>query len=143
MEMIETVKDYIGGCPLLDEIAPKRRHIDWTEDDPDNYGIFPAGDAPIGDAYINGDEEREYSFAVYVRKVTDSDAVRLENSGFIERLQTWLNRNPPVLPEDCTFTSATAVNAMLLETNKTGTRGTYQVQCSIKYIKHYSMKGLI
>lgn len=136
MTMIEAIKNYIGSCPLLDEIVPKKRHIDFTEELPDNYGIFPSGDGLSGNVYINGDEEREYSFAFFVRRVADTDAARLESSGFTERLQEWLNENTPVLPDCCTFVSAAAQNAMLLELNKAGTRGTYQVQCSIKYIKH-------
>lgn len=135
--MTEHIKNYIGGCPLLDEISLKNRHIDWTEDNPENYGIFPAGDDEVGPAYINGDEEREYSFAFYVRKVTDTDEERLRNSGFVERLQEWLNTHPPALPEGCTLVSVRAVNAMLLELNKAGTRGTYQVQCAVRYIKKY------
>lgn len=139
MTMIEAVRDYVGACPLFSEIAPKRRHIDWTEDDPNNYGIFPSGDSEVGRPYINGDEKRKMTFAVYVRKVTDSDALRLENSGFMERLQEWFNLNPPVLPVGMTFEEIKAENAMLLELNKAGNRGTYQVQVGIIYIKHFCL----
>lgn len=136
--MIDCVKAYMNTCPLLSEIIPKKRHIDFTEDSPDNYGIFPSGDTETGNSYINGDEERLYTFAVYVRRMSDTDAVRLESSGFIERLQDWFNSSFPELPADCDLVDITAQNAMLLEENKAGTRGTYQVQCAIRYIKHYS-----
>ena len=138
--MIDCIKAYMNTCPLLSEIIPKKRHIDFTEDSPDNYGIFPSGDAETGISYINGDEEREYSFAVYVRRMSDTDAVRLENSGFIERLQEWFGSSSPELPGNCDLVELTARNAMLLEENKAGTRGTYQVQCAVKYVKHYSRK---
>lgn len=139
MTIIECVKEHMSGCPLLSEIPPKNRHIDWTEDNPDDYGIFPSGDSETGPAYINGDEKRTYTFAFYIRRMTDTDAKRLECSGFMERLQEWLNSHAPELPEGCTFISATAENAMLLELNKTGTRGTYQVQCAVDYIKHFKI----
>ena len=51
--MIDCVKAYMNTCPLLSEIIPKKRHIDFTEDSPDNYGIFPSGDTETGNSYIN------------------------------------------------------------------------------------------
>lgn len=130
--IIECVRDYIAACPLLADI--NGHHIDWTEETPDNYGIFPNGDVPNGSTYIDGTEERQYRFSVYIRKMTDTDVSRLENSGFMEKLQKWFNNHSLVLPDDCDFREISAENAMLLELNETGAEGTYQVQCAIDYL---------
>ena len=130
--IIECVRDYIAACPLLSDIMG--RHIDWTEETPDNYGIFPNGDVQSGSKYIDGTEERQYRFSFYIRKMTDTDVSRLENSGFLEALQRWFTYHPVMLPDSCQFIFISAENAMLLELNETGAEGTYQVQCAIDYL---------
>lgn len=132
--IIEGIKEYAAACPLLADI---KGHINWLEDDPDNYGIYPSGDTAAA-AYINGSEERLYTFTVEVRKMTDSTVRRLESSGFIEKLQRYFNTAMlPMLPESCTAEELTAGNAMLLDLDRSGKKGTFIVQCSLKYTTNY------
>lgn len=134
--IIDGIKNYVAACPLLADIS--KRHINWLEDSPDNYGIYPSGDTVLS-TYISGSEERLYTFAVEVRKMTDSDVRRLESSGFIEKLQIYFNSAPlPLLPAGCTAQELYAENAMLFDLDKSGKKGTFSVQCKMKYDIDYT-----
>lgn len=137
--IITGMRDYIAACPLMAEFDTKHRHIDWTDADNDNYGIFPDNDRLI-EKYIDGTQMRQYVCQITIRKFSKADADRLKNSEFIERLQSWFDEqceldNLPQLPEDCTADEIHAENAMLSELSVTGKTGTYTVQIIMQYVK--------
>ena len=104
--IIEGLRNYLAECPLLAEIPVRDRHVNWTAADKHNYGIFQDGNVPIGEPYINGNQEMLYTAQINVRKLTDSDVRRLEASAWVERLQRWLQvqtkaDNLPEMPEGC------------------------------------------
>ena len=136
--MIKAVREYMAICPLLSEIPLKDRHIDWTSDTADNYGIFVDSDIPIR-KFISGGGKYEYNFVLQFR-LTTNDFVNLENAEFIERLQGWCDSQTiakkfPVLPHGCTPTKISASNGMLFERDKNGKTGLYQIQIKLNYIK--------
>jgi len=138
--IIEGLRNYLADCPLLAEIPVKSRHIDWTSADiNEDYGIFPAGNEPVGAPYINGTQEMQYSAQINVRKFTDTDAKRLEASAWLERFQRWLAAQAaegqfPEMPEGCIPNEIEAVNAGLLDTDITGKKNVYMVQINLNYI---------
>lgn len=136
--ILEGLRNYLAECPLLAEITPKNRHIDWTDSGNNNYGIFFDKNTPVGDPYINGTQEMEYAVQINVRKLSCDDVKRLENNAFLERLQRWFMaqtacRNLPELPENCIPNSIDAVNAGLLETSSSGDKGVYMIQVILNY----------
>ena len=136
--ILEGVRNYLAECPVLDDLFKKNRHIDWTKAEGDNYGIYCDGDTPIGKPYINGNQNMQYSVSIKIRKMADSDAKRLEANAFLERLQRYFfdqtkAKNFPEMPENCEATGIEAVNAMLLDLDVTGKKGTYIVQINLNY----------
>lgn len=132
--IIEGIKEYAAACPLLAGIEGS---INRLEDDPDNYGIYPSGDTVVA-TYINGSEERLYTFTIEVRKMTDNNISRLEGSSFIEKLQRYFNTAAlPTLPDNCTAEELTAENGILPDPDKSNKSSTFIVQCSLKYTTNY------
>ncbi|MCM1578087.1 MAG: hypothetical protein NC078_04730 [Ruminococcus sp.] len=131
--IIEGMRRYIADCPLMAEFESKRRHIDWTDADCDNYGIFPDSDSLI-EEYIDGTQVRQYACQITIRKFATLDADKLRNNEFLERLQRWLDKSElPELPEGCTAREITAANAMLSELDAAGKYGTYLIQIIMEY----------
>ncbi len=137
--IIEGLRNYLAECPLLAEIPVKDKHIDWTSADINgNYGIFPAGNEPVGAPYINGNQDMQYSAQINIRKFTDTDAKRLEANAWLERFQRWLAVQAaggrfPEMPEGCDPNEIEAVNAGLLTEDITGKKNTYMVQINLLY----------
>lgn len=136
--IIEGLRNYIAECPLLSEIPVKNRHINWSAD-PDingNYGIFYDSNEPIGEPYINGTQEMQYAVQINVRKISDTDVKRLEQSAWLERFQRWLMEQDtlPEMPDGCEAEEIEAPNAGLLEIDSTGKKGTYMVQVVLTYM---------
>lgn len=138
--IIDGIKEYIAGCPLLAEIKSKNRHIDWTEEPPDdNYGIMTDGDDLIKGT-VRGGGEYQYSFALYVRKMAADDFQRLNNMRFMEKLKEWCRnqsrtRKFPELPDGCQALRFTAEKDMLLEISPLKKSGTYQIQFKLNYYR--------
>lgn len=131
--IIEGMRQYIADCPLMSEFESKRRHIDRTDADCDNYGIYPDGDSLI-EEYIDGTQVRQYACQITIRKFAKLDADKLRNNEFLERLQRWLDKSDlPELPEGCTAREITAANAMLSELDAAGRYGTYLIQIIMEY----------
>lgn len=137
--IIEGIRNYIASVPLMSEFDSKRRHIDWTDADNDNYGIFPDTDNLV-DEYVDGTQIRQYVCQINIRRFAVLDADRLKNSAFLERLQRWFDAaadagDLPDMPDGCTAIEITAENAMLMELDPSGKRGTYAIQIKLKYEK--------
>jgi hypothetical protein len=134
--IISGVRAYIAACPLLSEIAPNKRHVDWTDEDPDNYGIFPDNDDLLR-RYISGSELRQYSFAVNSRRMSETDAKRLNNSEFLERFRWWIKQSGllPILPDGFTPIQIEAVKTTFLYFDEKRKTGVYQIQVNLEYKK--------
>lgn len=133
--IIEGMRRYIADCPLMAVFESKRRHIDWTDADCDNYGIYPDSDSLV-DEYIDGTEIRQYACQINIRKFAKQDADKLRNNEFLERLQRWFDKAElPELPDGCTAREIRAENAMLSELDIAGKYGTYLIQIIMEYVR--------
>lgn len=137
--MIQSMRDYIASCPLMSMFDSKNRHIDWTDADNENYGIFPDGDI-LKQSYIDGSEVRQYTCQITIRRFSKFDADRLKNNEFMEQLQEWFDTqleedNLPELPAGCSVSEISAANAILSELGITGKTGVYTIQIIMEYIK--------
>lgn len=79
--IIEGIRNYIASVPLMSEFDSKHRHIDWTDADNDNYGIFPDTDNLV-DEYVDGTQIRQYICQINIRKFAVLDADRLKTVHF-------------------------------------------------------------
>lgn len=141
--IIEGVREYIAGCPLLGLSDAKNLHINWTDSKADSHGIIPDGDITIK-RFINGGGKHQYSFSLFVRRFSAADYDDLRNAEFIENLQRWCNEQSlakmlPVLPDGLVPTRIEALNGMAFEPDKSGKTGLFSVQFNLFYNDH--MKG--
>ena len=142
--IIAGIREYIDAVPLMREFDKKNRHINWTDADNDNYGIFPDTDSLL-EEYVDGTEIRKYVCQINIRRFAALDADRLKNTEFLERLQRWFAKqtdeeNLPEMPEGCTPEEITADNAMLLDMDAAGKKGTYTIQIILKYTREPTIK---
>lgn len=137
--IISAVRAWLNDCELLSEILPTRRHIDWTDSDNENYGIFPDGDITMK-KFINGGGKHRYDFTLCINKMTAEDEQALRNAEFIERLQRWcrersLAHELPELPGSMEPTRIEAECGMLTEIPQTRKYGKYIIPFKLFYME--------
>lgn len=137
--IIAAVRAWLSECELLSEIPSKKRFIDWTAADSENYGIFPDGDILLK-KFINGGGKRQYNFTLYINRITAEDDMRLRNAAFLERLQNWcedktITHELPELPTGMSCTKIEAANGMLAEIPPGKKYGKYLIQFKLFYMK--------
>lgn len=90
MNIIEMVKELVTACPQVSVLA-NEVHVDYTEDVPANFGIYPTGDQLLKEDII-GNQNRQHNFVLYAIFQSFSDYERLANSTFLLDLAYWLER---------------------------------------------------
>ena len=138
MSIIEGVKSFIASCPYLADMAAI--YTDYTDSEPDNYGIADYGEGEPVSVYMDGSMVCQHNFALYFRTYTNSDRERIEATGFFEKFSDWLDeqtkkRNLPDLGEGKSAESVRAANAMLYQQDEDGVKGLYQAQFILTYEK--------
>ena len=138
MSIIESVTKFISACPYLSQMAAI--YTDYTDSEPDNYGIADFGEGEPLSVYLDGSVVCQHNFALYFRTYTSSDRERIEATGFFEQFSDWLDiqtreRNLPDLGENKTAESMRAANAMLFSQDEDGGKGLYQAQFILIYEK--------
>ena len=138
MSIIEGIKSFIASCPYLTEMAAI--YTDYTDSEPDNYGIADYGEGEPVSVYMDGSMVCQHNFALYFRTYTNSDRERIEATGFFEKFSDWLDeqtkkRNLPDLGEGKAAESVHAANAMLYQQDEDGVKGLYQAQFILTYEK--------
>ncbi len=138
MSIIEGVKSFIASCPYLTDMAAI--YTDYTDSEPDNYGIADYGEGEPVSVYMDGSMVCQHNFALYFRTYTNSDRERIEATGFFEKFSDWLDeqtkkRNLPDLGEGKVAESVRAANAMLYQQDEDGVKGLYQAQFILTYEK--------
>jgi hydroxylamine reductase (hybrid-cluster protein) len=86
MNIIELVKDVVMGFPNISDL-----HIDYTESDPDNYGLYPTGDQLLKEDVL-GNQTRQHNFVLYAIFQSLNDYERIANSTFLLDLAYWLEK---------------------------------------------------
>lgn len=138
MTIIESVKDFISSCPFLAEMS--EIYTDYTESEPDCYGIADYGEGEPLAVYMDGSEVCQHNFALYFRTYTSAEKERIDATGFFEKFSDWLDENTkkrtlPNLGEGKIAESMRAANAMLFSQDEDGTQGLYQAQFILTYEK--------
>lgn len=140
MTVIESVKNFILTCPLLDEL--KRVNVDFLPENPGTYSIEEVPTSTVITTYIDGSTDRQFLF-VFASRLHYSEEVKnnIDNSGFFEKFQAWL--------EECSFNDnfpelATGLTPYKIEAQSSGylfdisgdlTNARYQIQCRLLYSK--------
>lgn len=87
MNIIELMQSIVMSFPKLNDVL----HIDYTTTDTDSYGLSPTGDTLIKSDVL-GNQERQHTFILYAVYQSVNDYDRLANSGLINELQLWLEK---------------------------------------------------
>lgn len=140
MAIVEAVRDYILTCPLLQELA--RVNVDFLPTDTSTYSVETVPTDTIIETNIDGSTVRQFVF-VFASRVTYTDELRnnIDNSGFYEGFEKWLEENSEknVLPRLDEGLTATKIEAMssgyLFDISGDLTNARYQIQCRLIYEK--------
>lgn len=88
MNIIELVKNILQKFPKISEVC-NEIHVDFTDDTPTSYRLSATGGTLLK-RYVNGDEIRQHTFALYAVYQSVNDYDRISNSGILLELQMWL-----------------------------------------------------
>ena len=80
MNIIEVVKQILTDCPLVQDLSGSI-NIDYTEDSPVSFGLYPTGDQ-LTKENILGNQDRRHNFVLYAVFQSLRDYDRLANSTF-------------------------------------------------------------
>lgn len=88
MNIIETVKGILNECPLIMQFTNDIQ-VDFTSDEPTNFGLSSNGDTLIKES-ITGVQARRHNFILYAVNQSITDYDRLNNSNFLLSLSYYL-----------------------------------------------------
>lgn len=83
MNIVEKMQEILTSFPKI-----KNLHIDYNENAPDEFGLYPTGDRLVSEDII-GNQERSHTFILYATFQSFNDYDRLQNSGLLLELQHW------------------------------------------------------
>lgn len=122
MNIIEYVKQTLTNYPKISEFT-NDIHVDFTEDEPTNFGLYSVGDTLLREDIL-GNQERQHNFILYAVNQSYTNYDRLVNSTFLLDLAYWLERhkateNLEVVIDDKTYQgklkSLSSANGMLYQ----------------------------
>lgn len=94
MTIIDFMREKLTEYPKISEFMNGADiHIDFTDPQPTNYGLFSTGDSLIREDVL-GNQIRQHNFAMYSVGQSFTDYNRLANSNFLLELGYWLERLP-------------------------------------------------
>lgn len=135
--IIQALQDYIADCSLLSEMGLTPL-VNWLEQTPDSYGIFPLpGDKQIYSYPARGGMY-EFPFALQVNSSNADDLARLQTQGFFEKFGKWLDaqneaENYPTLSSGETVYEIEALGQGYLLDQGDSDVSTYEVPCRLTY----------
>lgn len=139
MRIIESVRNYLLTCPLLND---SRVNIDWLGAEPAEYSIDGSPVNPIVKRYTDGGTVRQFNFVFSSVEAYGQDTLNnIENSGFYEDFAEWLEKQnkTKILPKMDNGRKAIGIEALntgyLFE--NTVDRARYQIQCRLLYYMDY------
>lgn len=135
--IIEGVRNYILTCPYLDTL--KKLNINFLDD---GYSIEEVPVDPIIATYIDGSSERQFVFT-FATRFEYNEEVRnnIENSGFFEKFEQWLEDNQddgnlPDMPDRMTARQIEInSNGYLYGIDNNMAYARYQIQLKLLYDK--------
>lgn len=132
--IIASIREHIMKCPLMEN---ERVNVDYVGTDM-SYSIDPLPCDPVLRRYTDGGAKKQFQFALTSNEAYDEDArVNIENSGFYEAFEDWLEKQNlkddlPELPEGKTAVVFETLNkGYLYDTD--GNLARYRVECRLIY----------
>ena len=143
MTPLEKMKEFLQNFPRAAELFP-RFHVDYTDQIPDNGGLFPSGLVEVSRVYdIIGDctVTNQYNFGLYcvLEKAPGDDVLNAENAELVMELQRWIQEQSilgkaPTFGDQPREEAITAQNGALYAAEDEGT-GIYMMQISVRFVK--------
>lgn len=136
MSIMESLRKYFSGCPLLDENG--KIGVDFLGNTSVEYVLETVPAEPIVKRYADGGSIRQYVFTFASREAYGADALNnLCNCGFYAALAEWLEKQNnskifPALPDSLTPISIVVTTHGYLFDAGPDT-GRYQIQCNLTY----------
>ncbi|CRZ34928.1 hypothetical protein DFR55_10980 [Herbinix hemicellulosilytica] len=142
MNIIELVKQILTDCPLVSDLSGSI-NIDYTEDKPVSFGLYPTGDQLLREDIL-GNQDRQHNFVLYAVFQSFTDYDRLANSTFLLDLAYYLEKVETGQEIEVTINNKTvtgkltklsSANGMLYGYNNETLSGpvTYQIQIQAQY----------
>lgn len=140
MSIIEAVRSYLLTCPYLENLA--RINVDFLPEDTSTYSIESVPASTVISTNIDGSTTRQFLF-VFASRMLYTDELRnnIENSGFYEKFEGWLEEqtNKGVFPVLASGLTPVKIEAMssgyLFDISGDLTVARYQIQCRLTYEK--------
>lgn len=140
MSIIEAVRSYLLTCPYLENLA--RINVDFLPEDTSTYSIESVPASTVISTNIDGSTTRQFLF-VFASRMLYTDELRnnIENSGFYEKFEGWLEKqtNKGVFPVLASGLTPVKIEAMssgyLFDISGDLTVARYQIQCRLTYEK--------
>lgn len=86
MNIIEKMESILLEFPKINSL-----HLDYNENAPEEFGLYPTGDTLVKEDIL-GNQQRRHNFILYAAFQSLNDYDRLANSGTLLELQQWLER---------------------------------------------------
>lgn len=144
MTALEKIRNWIQTFPDFDRLTDFQ--IDYTEQTPENGGIFPSGLVEIErrkDIMGNLSVTNQYNFDLYFvfTKAAGDDAGAAVNADWVAAFQEWVQTQSvtglaPAFGDVPNAEKIIAQNGSLYAVDGEGT-ATYTVQLSIQFIKNF------
>ena len=142
MNIIELVKQILTDCPLVSDLSGSI-NIDYTEDNPVSFGLYPTGDQLLREDIL-GNQDRQHNFVLYAVFQSFTDYDRLANSTFLLDLAYYLEKVEAGQEIEVTINNKTvtgkltklsSANGMLYGYQNETLSGpvTYQIQIQAQY----------
>jgi len=142
MNIIEQVKQLLSDCELISNLNGEL-NIDFTEDSPVSFGLYPTGDQLLKEDVL-GNQDRQHNFVLYAVFQSFTDYDRLANSTFLLDLAYYLEKVETGQEIEVTINNKTvtgkltklsSANGMLYGYQNETLSGpvTYQIQIQAQY----------
>ena len=140
MSVAVKVKEFIEGCPFLEEFEQMFAlvNMDMLNEDATTYSIESTPAEPILKTYTNGDTVRQYIFSLCSRELYGSTENE-KTAEFYEKFADWLEEctrsgDLPELSGKLQSRSIRATTGGYLYDNES-TKCQYRIQCQFVYFK--------
>lgn len=137
MTIIEAVRKYLEGCPLLNG---GKLNVDFLPEEAATYSVDVVPVKPVVKAYLDGSSKRQFLF-VFATRAYYGDHIRqqLDNLCLFEAFEEWVDkqnraRNFPDLGIGRTVQKMEVTTSGYVFAPDTDT-ARYQIQCKLSYFQ--------
>ncbi len=131
--IIEALYEWFDESEALNADIPLQ--VDFLDEQESAYSIQIIPCTPTLQRYADGSEKRQYLFVFAMRApYGESSVVNMRNLAFFERLEQWIGKSTPELPEGYNAQRVSVLSSGYQMTNGEKTAH-YQIQCRLTYIQ--------